>query len=116
MLRRLPGLFNECVKYHDPLTESETIERPSSAFRSTRPYLKKPVAHGSGVGHAQVRPKFHQEFNKSRIVGQNADRPIFYHGFDPWVEVINSVWHSLELAYLATCINRSILAPNGLTV
>jgi hypothetical protein len=116
VLRRIPGLFNECVKYHDPLTESETIERPSSAFRPTRPYLKKPLAHGSRVGHAQVWSKLHQEFNNSRIVGQNAIRPVFYFGFDPWVKVINGVWYRLKLAYLATCINRNILTPDGLTV
>jgi len=105
-LRRVLGLLYEGVEYHDPLADGEAIKRSSDAFTSTGPYLKKPAAHGSRVRHAQVWPKLHQQFNETRIVGQNTTRPTFYLGFDPCIEVFDGVWHENKLAYLLTNVNR----------
>lgn len=105
-LRRLLGLLDEGVEYHDPLADGETIKRSSDAFTSTGSYLKKPAAHGSRVRHAQVWPKLHQQFNELRIVGQNTIRPTFYLGLDPCIEVIDGLWHETRLADLITNVNR----------
>jgi hypothetical protein len=104
-LWRFLGLLYEGVEYHDPLTDGEAIKRSTDAFTATGPYLKKPAAHGSRVRHGQVWPKLHQQFNETRIVGQNTIRPTFYLSFDPCIEVFDGVCHETKLAYLITNFN-----------
>jgi hypothetical protein len=105
MLRCLLRLLDKGMEYHDPLTDGEAVKRPSDALSSTWPQLEKPAAHISRVWHPHIWPKIHQQFHESRIVGQNAIRPTFYLGFDPCVEVFDSVRHRSKLANLITGVN-----------
>jgi len=105
--RRLLGLLDEGMQYHDPLTDGEAVKRPSDALSSTGPQLEKSAAHSSRVWHPHIRPKIHQQFHESRIVGQNVigqssisalTRALKY-SFD-------RISHEAWLANLITKVNR----------
>ena len=73
----------------------KAIASASNTLTSTRPKLEKPFPHCSRVWHFEIGSELGQEFYQPRVIGQNADRPAFYFGLYPRVEVLNFIRYKL---------------------
>ncbi|EFI36205.1 hypothetical protein Dthio_PD3662 [Desulfonatronospira thiodismutans ASO3-1] len=89
MLGGLLGLFHESEKNDHFLPDDKAIKCTSNAFASPRPQFEKSASHAARVRHAQARPKLDQKFNQSRVVGKDANRPVFNLISDLGVEILN---------------------------
>jgi hypothetical protein len=91
---RLLGLLDERVNNHDTPSQNEAVERSANSRLAPRAQLKQSLAERSGMRKPQVRTMFREQFDQSRVVGNDINRPRLDLSQDTFVEVLNLERHS----------------------
>jgi hypothetical protein len=76
------------VENDHPLTDEVAVQCPADALAATRAELEETTSEGARMRHPQVGPELHQQLDETRIVGEDADRPVFDFGKDALGEVL----------------------------
>lgn len=116
MVGRLLRLLDECVQHDYAPPDEKTIERPADTRATARPQLEQTIAERSRIRQLQVGAMLDQQFDDSRVVRENIDRPGFDLGQHSGMEVLNRKCHGRRLAIMRTLVNPAYVdigSPSG---